>query len=952
MATRTTFIRMTSGQDPVVMMGGELSDDKEMVVGFTDIYGPKTHTLGKGIFEGEYEKSLEQNVAIYKADPSMKDNSTTEDRKKFWDANRINVPFPNTFKRPIPGIKSIDVQFKGGVRALRTANISWTCWSFEDLDRLMTHFLAHGKTVALEWGWVYNKKRFQSLPSLIDSDGKILEEGFLDYRKTILSKEVKGDFDFMVGVIKNFEYTTRDDGGFDCKTDIVSTGVNVLDSSFSNITNTGNDFIYNLKKDDSPEEKEKKLRDIVKGSKTELPFNTKMSLNATIAVLDIWAAADIARIYNSMGGNFGQSKEEVRKPGTLVQTTGPFNLPVRGTKLSTSRLTNPEYQATETNFLRYDTDVEGTYYVVLPNCYIAKFTSEPSKHYGTFETPKKVWFSWKFLEDHIFSKFLTMVSDNDKNSIVTNLQSIEAIIDEDGVPTGEFESTRIRNNKFLQTIDLNKYILPGQFVPNDAQTRINDVPVEDRSIIPIRGVEMDTEIYLQHLGDSKEFLNLAKAVNTNFSKFTVPGTGTKEGYLRNMLINFEVLKSSFSELEPTSLSPSFENLFNELNSPVSFWKFNLTTDELNTNRLKIIDENTTLYDWDANPDPYQIRSKPDDENSLNSGIFYFPVWKHNSIVKSQNITAKIPNAMQLAAMYGQGVEVEATLGDTDSSLDSKGKAAGALVSTTVDRYNKNIDFAYKKTKPGEKKAGVPLPLTIRGETRKIGLDGADVLAIPTYRTWGGILGWSKEKKSFYTAIMQNLQTRITSKLNESGGAPVGIKPSGVFILKEGEDPIPEDRPYPLPEHLKIEDLLLFLSEDVFPEKYVDFFGGKFGKDYKLKPQFLDTVIYLITAQGVKKEEPILIPLDLQLVIDGIGGIYPGNSFHSDYVPLRYQNEAMFQCFDVNHTVDSSGWKVSLTGKMRATLAGLYEHIFKEDESLFELYKEYKLNKDNLVEGLI
>jgi len=938
MATRTTFIRMTSGQEnPVVMMGGELSDDKEMRVGFTDIYGPKTYSQ-KG-FEGEFKGEAAQNLAIYKVDPNMKGKSKAE-RKEFWEAHSTTYINPNTFKRPLPGIKSIDVQFKGGVRALRTANISWTCWTFEDLDRLMPHFLGHGKTVALEWGWVYNKKRFQSLPSLIDSNGKILEEGFLDYRKTILSKEVKGDFDFMVGVIKNFEYTTRDDGGFDCKTDIVSTGVNVLDSSFSNITNTGNDFIYNLKKDDSPEEKEKKLRDIARGTSKELPFNTKMSLNATINVLDIWTANSVAQIYNSRGGTFGRTR---------------FNSAAE--KASVERFS--EAPLLETNFLRYDIPGSNAYFVVLTNCYIAKFISEPTKQSSksnesfTFDIPQKVWFSWNFLEDHIFSKFLTMVSDNDKNPIVTNLQSIEVILDEIGAPTGKFESTRIRNNKFLQTIDLNKYILPGQFVVNDAQTRINDVAFDERGIRPLsRKAGDDTQKFLEKLGDSQEFLNLANAINTNFSEFSVPGTDQKEGYLRNMLINFEVLKSSFSELEPTSLSPAFENLFNELNSPVSFWKFNLTTDELNTDRLKIIDENTTLYDWDANPDPYQIRSKPDDENSLNSGIFFFPVWKHNSIVKSQNITAKIPNAMQLAAMYGQGVEVEATLGDTDSSLDSKGKAAGALVSTTLDRYNKNIDFAYKKTKPGEKKAGVPLPLTIRGETRKIGLDGADVLAIPTYRTWGGILGWSKEKKSFYTAIMQNLQTRITSKLNESGGAPVGIKPSGVFILKEGEDPIPEDRPYPLPEHLKIEDLLLFLSEDVFPEKYVDFFGGKFGKDYKLKPQFLDTVIYLITAQGVKKEEPILIPLDLQLVIDGIGGIYPGNSFHSDYVPLRYQNEAMFQCFDVNHTVDSSGWKVSLTGKMRATLAGLYEHIFKEDESLFELYKEYKLNKNNLVKGLI
>ena len=120
-------------------------------------------------FKGEFKGEAAQNLAIYKIDPNMKGKSKAE-RKEFWDANSITYTNPNTFKRPIPGIKSIDVQFKGGVRALRTANISWTCWSFEDLDRLMTHFLSHGKTVALEWGWVYNKKQFQNLPSLIEDE--------------------------------------------------------------------------------------------------------------------------------------------------------------------------------------------------------------------------------------------------------------------------------------------------------------------------------------------------------------------------------------------------------------------------------------------------------------------------------------------------------------------------------------------------------------------------------------------------------------------------------------------------------------------------------------------------------------------------------------------------------------------------------------------------------------
>ena len=43
--------------------------------------------------------------------------------------------------------------------------------------------------------------------------------------------------------------------------------------------------------------------------------------------------------------------------------------------------------------------------------------------------------------------------------------------------------------------------------------------------------------------------------------------------------------------------------------------------------------------------------------------------------------------------------------------------------------------------------------------------------------------------------------------------------------------------------------------------------------------------------------PLLIPLELELEVDGIGGIYPGNSFHSTYVPSKYQKNTVFQIFD-------------------------------------------------------
>ena len=170
-ATRTTFIRMTSAQEkPVVMMGGELSDDKEMMAGFKDIYGPKTYGKTDTGPLGEKIKLSSKNQYYYKEQGSGKGVVV--------DNPNITTKHPNVFKRPIPGIKSIDVQFKGGVRALRTANISWTCWSFEDLDRLMTHFLSHGKVILLEWGWTHAQG---PNPKLMDIFKEIGNTGILEY---------------------------------------------------------------------------------------------------------------------------------------------------------------------------------------------------------------------------------------------------------------------------------------------------------------------------------------------------------------------------------------------------------------------------------------------------------------------------------------------------------------------------------------------------------------------------------------------------------------------------------------------------------------------------------------------------------------------------------------------------------------------------------------------------
>ena len=84
----------------------------------------------------------------------------------------------------------------------------------------------------------------------------------------------------------------------------------------------------------------------------------------------------------------------------------------------------------------------------------------------------------------------------------------------------------------------------------------------------------------------------------------------------------------------------------------------------------------------------------------------------------------------------------------------------------------------------------------------------------------------------------------------------------------------------------------------------------------------DSVSLTPSNNNAENVKPLLIPMDMELEIDGIGGIVPGNSYHSTYLPSRYQEEALFQVFDIGHKIDSSGWSVTISGVMRSSFSKL------------------------------
>ena len=92
----------------------------------------------------------------------------------------------------------------------------------------------------------------------------------------------------------------------------------------------------------------------------------------------------------------------------------------------------------------------------------------------------------------------------------------------------------------------------------------------------------------------------------------------------------------------------------------------------------------------------------------------------------------------------------------------------------------------------------------------------------------------------------------------------------------------------------------------------------------------------IHGQGLKQDQDEqieesgdpMIPIELEITIDGIGGIVPGNAFHVDYIPDRYKEFCVFQAIKVDHTVGPGGWTTTIKGLPRVDVRGLLEEDTK------------------------
>lgn len=131
--------------------------------------------------------------------------------------------------KPMPGITSISVDNIGAYGSLRKATINFQCWDIKQLEILEKLYMRPGYTLLLEFGRI----------TYIDKDGKLVKissnqdffsgkgiENMQSYLNELHRKSIKseGNYDAFFGYITNYGWNARPDGGYDCKTELISTG--------------------------------------------------------------------------------------------------------------------------------------------------------------------------------------------------------------------------------------------------------------------------------------------------------------------------------------------------------------------------------------------------------------------------------------------------------------------------------------------------------------------------------------------------------------------------------------------------------------------------------------------------------------------------------------------------------------------------------------------------------
>ncbi len=129
---------------------------------------------------------------------------------------------------PMPGITDVDIRTVSDFGSLRVAKINFDVHSLNQLEVMEMLYMRPGYPLLLEWGWtpfVNNEgKIINTLPYYQDFWKKTSSMWTMQKELMIQKYQLSGNYDALLGFVKNFDWKSRDDGGFQCTTELMGYG--------------------------------------------------------------------------------------------------------------------------------------------------------------------------------------------------------------------------------------------------------------------------------------------------------------------------------------------------------------------------------------------------------------------------------------------------------------------------------------------------------------------------------------------------------------------------------------------------------------------------------------------------------------------------------------------------------------------------------------------------------
>ena len=220
MAERTGWVRLSSGVDIAVSDETVFSQEEDRV---------------KSV---EYSNQNALNnilqAGVVKGTTSAENGQPSLSLRKKSNFSQTYTDYARSGKKPMPGINSVNVIALNNYGSLRSAQVSISVHDVEQLSEIESLYMRPGYYVLLEWGhapYAYRADsggrssiEFRNTPSTVQNFFETSDRQEIKDNIIRLKKESQGNYDGVLGIIKNFQYSFRSDGGFDCLVDIVSEG--------------------------------------------------------------------------------------------------------------------------------------------------------------------------------------------------------------------------------------------------------------------------------------------------------------------------------------------------------------------------------------------------------------------------------------------------------------------------------------------------------------------------------------------------------------------------------------------------------------------------------------------------------------------------------------------------------------------------------------------------------